>query len=99
MTSDSKVAWSTLLNVLELLDSNIIYNNDFYIHCTFPTTFPISGLDDVEFLLKDDVILYRSSSRGSLYVYPVTQIVGDKGENSKRVEKVREMCGFIKLEY
>ena len=68
-----------------------------------PTSFPpsLSSRDDLEFLLRpeDGVILHRSSSRASVFVYPVTQPVGDKDSNEKRMEEIRDACNFSKLQY
>lgn len=49
---------------------------------------PPGGVDYVEFLLKpqDRLVLYRSVSRDTLFVYPLQQPVSDQGKIKERLE-------------
>jgi len=84
-TSNPSSAWKTLLAELETRsDATIVTANDRYIHATFPSR--PKGIDDVEFVLlpDDDLVAYKSNSREVIYVYPLTQPIGDFGNNKKR---------------
>lgn len=55
---------------------------------------PPGGVDIVEFLVKpeDQIVLYRSVSRDTLYVYPLQQPVSDQGKIKERLEGNRCFC-------
>jgi len=98
-TSDSKVAWNSLVKAVSAVDGGveIVELTDEYLHAVVPTEFP-AGLtyDDIEFMLRpeDNIVLYRSVSRTSVFVYPLTQPVSDKNSNLKRLEKIRDKLGW-----
>lgn len=101
-TSDARVAWKSLVNAVSGVAAKveIVELTDEYLHAVVPTDFP-SGLtyDDMEFLLRpdDNVVLYRSVSRVSVFVYPLTQPVSDKNSNLNRLQKIRDTLGWDEL--
>jgi uncharacterized protein (DUF1499 family) len=104
-TDDPKRAWKSLQSAVLSVDPNtqIVELTDRYMHATVPTQSPpgIDSLDDLEFLIRpeDAVILYRSASRTSVFVYPLTQPVSDSNSNLRRLEKIRAILGWEELGY
>ena len=104
-TQDAKRAWKSLQSAVLNVDQScqIIELTDNYLHAIVPTTSPpgIEGVDDLEFLIRpdDNVILYRSASRTSVFVYPLTQPVSDNNSNLKRLQKIRQSLGWEELGY
>ena len=104
-TDDSKKAWRSLQSAVLNVDPTcqIVELTNTYLHATVATSSPpgIDGIDDLEFIMRpeDAVVLYRSASQKSIFVYPLTQPVSDNNSNLKRLQKIRESLGWEELGY
>lgn len=106
-TSDARVAWQSLVKSVNSIPGMKIEKlTNSYLHATIATESPPGlsgedGVDDLEFLLKaeDNLVLYRSASRVSVFVYPLTQPVSDRNSNLNRLQKIRAQLGWEELGY
>ncbi len=104
-TDDPQKAWRSLQSAVLNVDPTcqIVELTDTYLHATVASAaLPgIDGIDDLEFLMRpeDAVVLYRSASQKSVFVYPLTQPVSDNNSNLKRLQKIRETLGWEELGY
>ena len=52
------------------------------------------GRDVMEFLVKGDVVAYRSMATKVTYIYPFTTAFGDSKGEEERVERIVEQLGW-----
>ena len=107
-TESPTVAFKSLLAALQqvepaaamdVVDTNYENSGMYYVHAVIGED--TTSADDVEFLLRpeDQLVLYRSASRTSVFVYPLTQPVSDGNRNLKRMQKIRGILGWEELGY
>ncbi|GAX15992.1 hypothetical protein FisN_22Hu151 [Fistulifera solaris] len=84
---------------IDTVDTNFRSSGYYYLHATLSS--PATGTDDIEFIIRpeDRLALFRSASRTSVFVYPLTQPVTDGLRNRKRMEKIRDELGWQDLSY
>lgn len=102
--SDTNRAWRSLISAVEeqpglqIVERN---DNDYYVRAQAPSKIPEDGTDDVEFLLRPDSAgpraLYRSSTRQSVYVYPLQQPVPNQQSHTERLDAIRLRLGWERL--
>jgi uncharacterized protein (DUF1499 family) len=104
-TSDPDEAWKSLQTaLLQQKGLEILLATPTYIHAIAPSILAVPGLesslDDIEFLLRpnDNVVLVRSVSRTSVFLYPLTQPVSDQNSNRLRLERIRTSLGWDVLQ-
>lgn len=101
-TSDASKAWKSLVTAVSSLpDVELVTEDDagYYLHAVVPSTSGGADRDDVECVLRPDdrVVLFRSASRTSVFVYPVTRPVSDRNANRQRLENLRQRLGWAEL--
>lgn len=52
------------------------------------------GRDVLEFLVKKDVVVYRSMATKVTYVYPFTTALGDSKGQQERMKKILQQLGW-----
>lgn len=52
------------------------------------------GRDVLEFLVKGDVVTYRSMAMKVTYVYPFTTAIGDSKGQEERLKKIIDQLGW-----
>lgn len=100
-TDDGDVAWESLKEaitnnsdggtIVELMEDPGM--NSYYLRAEFPSF--IRGIDDVEFKLmkKDKLVLYRSSGREAIFIYPLQTPI-NSNKNRTRLEEIRNTLGW-----
>lgn len=101
-TDDGDVAWESLKQaVAKNSDGGTIVDisedpssSTYYLRAEFPSF--IRGIDDVEFKLmkKDKLVLYRSSAREPIYVYPIQAPI-NSNKNRTRLADIRDALGWV----
>lgn len=102
-TTDVSIAFNSLLQVLRDDPDAKLASIDVerrYIRATFPAAVPSGAVDDVEFLLlpgDENLCLFRSATRTSVFVYPLQQPLSDRNTNRARMETIRQQLGWATL--
>ncbi|CAN0153853.1 unnamed protein product [Ectocarpus sp. 4 AP-2014] len=103
-TDDADTAFASLVHAVERLSEatmKIVDREGHYILAEFPSKVPPGSVDSVEFLVKpeDQIVLYRSVSRDTLFLYPLQQPVSDQGKIKERLEGIRKDLGWNMYTY
>ncbi|CAM9816625.1 unnamed protein product [Pylaiella littoralis] len=91
-TDDADRAFASLVRAVEgtpEVTMKTIDAKGHYLFAQFPSKVPPGSVDSVEFLVKpeDQIVLYRSVSRDTLFLYPLQQPVSDQGKIKERYPK------------
>ena len=95
--ADTSRAWRSIVAaVQEEPGLTIVDQNDQarYLRASGKSTIPSEGTDDVEFVLRDGNLLYRSATRQSLYLYPLQQPVDNQLSHNVRLSAIRARLGW-----
>ena len=68
-----------------------------YLRAVATALVPADGIDDVEFVLRDDGgvrLLYRSATRQSVFVYPLQQPLANQESHIQRLLSIRTRLGW-----
>ncbi|CAM9542089.1 unnamed protein product [Scytosiphon promiscuus] len=103
-TEDADRAFGSLVRAVEGTSEATMKTIDVnrrYILAQFPSKVPPGSVDSVEFLVKpdDQIVLYRSVSRDTLFLYPLQQPVSDQGKIKERLEGIRKELGWSMYTY
>jgi len=101
-TSDAPRAWTSVVAAVEdQPDLKIVVREDdkFYLRATAKSKVPPGGTDDVEFLVisgpdSKPLVSFRSSTRQTLYVYPLQQPVDNQQSHIDRLKAIRSRLAF-----
>ena len=97
---DAERAWRALVAAVEEQPGLTIVERDtprFYLRAQAASQVPPDGTDDVEFRLLDELpprALFRSSTRQSVFVYPLQQPVPNQKSHAERLEAIRTTLGW-----
>ncbi|CAM9663126.1 unnamed protein product [Laminaria digitata] len=103
-TGDADRAFASLVRAVESASDATMKTVDtkgHYLLAQFPSKVPPGSVDSVEFLVKpaDQIVLYRSVSRDTLFLYPLQQPVSDQGKLKERLEGIRKELGWDMYTY
>jgi len=105
-SSDEKRAFRALVGALEEQAGLTIDARDvdrLYVRATGRSAVPPDGTDDLEFLVRPSsggdrvTITFRSGTRQSVMVYPITQPLVDEASHYKRLSEIRRRLGWEEM--
>ncbi|CAM9515886.1 unnamed protein product [Chrysoparadoxa australica] len=103
-TTSSSEAYDALVSAIKAMPGAQLRDLSpglLYLRVAFPSTVPPGSEDIVEFVLRaeDNVVLFRSATRDSVFVYPLQQPLSDQNSNRERLEQIRTGLGWASLSY
>jgi hypothetical protein len=93
-------AWRNVVNAVEDQEGLTIVerrDEDRYLRATAASVIPKGGIDDIEFLMKDQLpptVLFRSATRQSVFIYPLTQPLDNQKSHAERLQQIRDRLGW-----